>query len=112
MKSFLLPAVCAVSILLLGVIGPASAGDAVAPVVVIIEGSAFVPDTVTIKAGTEVVWRNKDSVPHTITADDGSFDSGSLNQGDEFKRKFIAPGTYKYSCDIHAYMSGNVIVKE
>lgn len=92
-----------------GVMADDPAGG-VAQVVVVIEGSSFSPPVITIKAGTEVVWKNKDASPHTITADDGSFDSGSMSQGGEFRRRFMAPGTVSYSCDIHAYMSGKVEV--
>jgi plastocyanin len=86
-----------------------SAGDS--EVMVSIEGSAFSPEVVTVKAGTVVVWKNKDAAPHTITADNGSFDSGTLSQGAEFRKKFDTPGIFRYSCDVHAYMSGRVEVK-
>lgn len=90
---------------------PAKAGTpASSPAVIVIEGSSFNPASITVKAGTEVIWKNKDSSPHTVTADDGSFDSGSLNQGEEFRRKLVKTGTLSYSCDIHAYMSGKIVV--
>lgn len=79
-------------------------------VVIIIEGSSFTPASVTVKAGTEVIWKNRDAAPHTVTADDGSFDSGSLGQGEEFKKKLTKPGTLSYSCDIHGYMSGKIVI--
>jgi plastocyanin len=92
--------------------GVSAAEDAAPSVVfVTIEGSAFSPQVVKVKAGTEVVWRNMDTSPHTVTADDGSFDSGTLAKGDEYKRKFTSAGKFKYSCDIHAYMSGTVEVE-
>ncbi|MHB8881119.1 MAG: cupredoxin domain-containing protein [Thermodesulfovibrionales bacterium] len=86
-------------------------GPADGPVIVVIDGSAFSPEVATVKVGGEVVWKNKDAAPHTITADDESFDSGSLNQGDEYRRKFTKAGTVKYSCGIHAYMSGKIEVR-
>lgn len=104
-----------ISVMLLFTVFGATAGgeDAgVTPVIIFIEGSAFSPEVATIRVGSEVVWRNKDASPHTITADDGSFDSGALNQGEEFSRKFTSPGTIKYSCDIHAYMSGRIEVRQ
>ncbi|HMA36269.1 MAG TPA: plastocyanin/azurin family copper-binding protein, partial [Chloroflexia bacterium] len=39
----------------------------------------FAPAEITIPAGTTVTWTNKDPAKHTITADNGSFDSGSLD---------------------------------
>lgn len=84
------------------------------PVMVVIDGSAFKPETVSVKVGGEVVWKNMDVSPHTITADDGSFDSGTLGQGEEYRKKFTftSSGTIKYSCDIHAYMSGRIEVRQ
>jgi len=43
-----------------------------------------------------VQWTNNDSVPHTVTADDGSFRSRNLNPTDEFTWTFTAPGNYTY----------------
>jgi plastocyanin len=100
-------------IILIAPYGASAAEEGTGPsvVVVTIEGSAFSPEVAVVKAGTEVVWKNKDSSPHTVTADDGSFSSGSLSQGEEFRRKFTTPGTFTYSCEVHAYMSGKVEVK-
>jgi plastocyanin len=96
-------------IVVFGFSAPAAAEDSSA--LVTIEGSSFSPEVVTIKAGGEVVWKNKDAAAHTVTADDGSFDSGSLGQGDEFKQKFPSAGTITYSCDNHAWMKGKIEVR-
>src|SRR4051794_845583 len=42
----------------------------------------FMPETVTVKAGAKVTWMNSDDTSHTATADDGSFDTGTLDKGD------------------------------
>lgn len=81
------------------------------PAVVMINGSAFSPEKIAVTAGAEVVWKNNDTAPHTVASDDGSFDSGTMNQGDVFKRKFEKPGTYAYSCGNHAWMTGVVEVR-
>lgn len=78
---------------------------------VVIDKFAFSPDVIRIKAGTEIIWKNKESTDHTVTADDGSFDSGPLGQGGEFKKKFTKPGTYSYACGMHPFMSGKVVVE-
>jgi len=96
-------------IVMFGLSAPAAAEDPA--VLVTIEGGSFSPEVITIKAGGEVVWKNKDAAVHTVTADDGSFDSGALNQGDEFKRKFLSAGTITYSCDNHAWMKGKIEVR-
>jgi len=73
----------------------------------------FNPPTFTVVIGINntVVWTNDDSVPHTVTADDGSFSSGNLNPGDSYSFTFITPGTYAYHCNYHSWMKGTVIVK-
>ncbi|HME82070.1 MAG TPA: cupredoxin family copper-binding protein [Candidatus Eremiobacteraceae bacterium] len=78
---------------------------------VVIDGYAFKAPKVTIVAGTAVVWKNQDDDPHTVTADDGSFDSKGLGQGDTFRYVFVKPGTYPYHCSAHPYMKGVVIVE-
>lgn len=78
---------------------------------VTIEGFAFNPREVKIKAGGTVTWQQKDSAPHTVTSDDGEFDSGSLSQGDSWSFTFEKPGIYKYHCEIHPSMKAKVIVE-
>jgi plastocyanin len=75
-----------------------------------IDGYAFKAPKITIPSGTAVVWKNMDDDPHTVTADDGSFDSKGLGQGDTFRRVFSKPGTYPYHCSAHPYMKGVVVV--
>jgi plastocyanin len=82
-----------------------------------VENSAFNPKQLTIKTGTTVVWTNKDVTVHTVTADDNSFDSGNLNQGNTFQFTFTKPGTYLYYCKLHGGpngkgMSGTIVVSD
>jgi plastocyanin len=86
--------------------------------VMIITGSsglAFSPASLTIKAGTTVVWKNTTSVSHTVTSDDGkSFDSGSANPiapGATFSFTFNTAGTFAYHCAIHPFMMATIIVQ-
>jgi copper-containing nitrite reductase len=67
--------------------------------------------TVVIGVNNTVVWTNKDSVPHTVTAVDKSFDSGNMNAGDAFTYTFTTAGTYQYTCSYHPWMKGTVVVK-
>lgn len=62
----------------------------------------FSPASLTVPSGTTVTWTNKDSFDHTVTADDGSYDSGNLAQGKTWSHTFNAPGTYHYYCKPHA----------
>jgi hypothetical protein len=57
-----------------------------------------------------VTWSNAGQDEHTVTADDNSFDSGNLDPGDGFSWYFSTAGTYSYTCGLHAWMQGKVIV--
>lgn len=89
----------------------------------------FDPETITIKVGDSVTWTTVGTVPHTSTGDpskaanaanvslpDGAepWDSGMMNQGEEFTYTFQVPGEYKYICIPHelAGMLGTVVVEE
>jgi plastocyanin len=69
------------------------------------------PETVTVKAGSKLEFTNKDSAAHTATAQDSSFDTGTLNQGDSATVTLDKPGTYDYYCRFHAFMKASVVVK-
>lgn len=71
---------------------------------------AFEPETVTIPAGTTVTWRNDGDRTHTVTADDGSFDSGRLDPGESFSFTFTEAGAYAYFCGFHPEMQGTIEV--
>jgi|ERR1700680_1772639 len=83
-----------------------------APTRLTIENYTFKAATITVTAGTTVVWKNLDDDPHTVTAVDGSFDSKGLAQGDTFTHLFSKPGKYSYYCKVHPMMRGTIIVKE
>ncbi len=76
-----------------------------------ISGFAFQPQNVTVVPRATITWTNNDSVPHTVTADDGSFDSGTLSPGASFTHAFASAGTVSYHCNIHPSMHGTVVVK-
>jgi len=68
-----------------------------------------------VAVGTTVEWRNDGRNKHTVTADDGSFDSGNMEPGAEFSRTFDKPGVYRYYCVYHGSpggigMAGMVVV--
>jgi len=105
---------------------PASAGQqgASSPkisAVSIVQGSganasiaqSYSPDPVTVVIGVNntVTWTNNDSAPHTVTANDGSFDSGNMAPSATFTFTFTTPGTYHYHCIYHPWMVATVIVK-
>ena len=81
---------------------------------VAVQDFAFAPATVTIAAGTSVVWEvRKDPEQHTVTpVEVGSFTgSGQLFPGDDYAVRFTDPGRYDYVCSLHPFMTGTVIVE-
>jgi plastocyanin len=73
----------------------------------------FVPQSITIKTGDTVTFKNTGKVPHTATADDSSYDFTPLNPGDsKTTPAFTKPGTYTYKCSYHATlgMTGTIVV--
>ena len=71
---------------------------------------AFQPKTLEVPVGTTVTWTNQDAIQHSVTATDGSFDSGLFTQGGTFAQTFEQPGTYAYFCARHGSMQGEVKV--
>jgi len=88
-----------------------AAGDNGAPSgMVVIKDLAFNPATTNARVGQDVVWHFADNgTAHTVTADNGSFDSGKRSSGD-YHIAFPKPGVYSYHCAIHSQMKGKVTV--
>lgn len=82
-----------------------------APLTVDTKNFAYSPDPLTVNVGDTVTFKNSDTASHTVTAADGSFDSGNMDQGATWKHVFKKAGTYKYICKYHSYMSGTIVVK-
>ena len=81
---------------------------------VAVQDFAFAPATVTVAAGTSVVWEvRNDPEQHTVTpVEVGSFaGSGQLFAGDDYAVRFPDPGRYDYVCSLHPFMTGTVIVE-
>ena len=76
-----------------------------------IDQFAFIPQRITVKAGTTVTWINEDDAPHTVASSDKLFKSKALDTGDEFSFTFTTPGTYAYFCSVHPHMTGAVVVE-
>ncbi len=78
---------------------------------VTIQNFAFAPKALTVPVGTRVTWTNKDTATHTVTATNHAFDSNDLQTGKSFSYTFTKAGTYSYLCEIHPYMTAQVIVQ-
>jgi plastocyanin len=71
---------------------------------------AFEPASILVQAGDIVTWTNLGAGPHTVTTDDGSFDSGPLVPGSCVSQGFPAAGLVTYHCAFHPQMIGAVTV--
>jgi plastocyanin len=72
--------------------------------------TAFIPEQVSISAGTTVRWVNNSSIPHTVTSNDGLFDE-FLEVNETFSFTFNTSGTFLYVCTLHPGMDGVVTVE-
>jgi plastocyanin len=91
---------------------PAPSGEVARAEKVKIVEFVYGPDPVTIQTGGKVIWQNEDTAPHTATADDGSFDTGTIERGKIKAETFKQAGTFTYFCEIHPTMHGTVEVVE
>lgn len=72
----------------------------------------FSPESIEIAAGTTVTWTNETDVAHTVSGSDLSFDdSGYIEPGQSFSQTFSDPGTYRFKCDPHPWMTGQIVMK-
>jgi plastocyanin len=73
-------------------------------------GSFFIPSFVNVSKGVKVTWTNKDYIPHTATAADGSFDTKPMLTGQSVSEIINATGISAYYCKIHPWMIGIIQV--
>ena len=76
-----------------------------------IENVQYNPAHVTVHRGDRIVWVNKDLFPHTVTATDKAFDSGSIDVSRSWTWVANKPGTFSYACTFHPTMQGSIEVK-
>jgi plastocyanin len=92
--------------------GSSSTAAPTAPETIVIKNFAFEPASLTVAPGAKITVINEDQAPHTVTANDKSFDTGTIAGG---KRAEVSapskPGNYPYICSIHQYMVGTLTVK-
>jgi plastocyanin len=69
-------------------------------------GLKFSPATLNVRRGTEVLFDNDDIAPHTVTADSGPTDSGTLSPGKSFR--FVVNERFVYHCSIHPSMKATI----
>jgi plastocyanin len=79
-------------------------------VTVEIDDHTFDPSQLDVGAGTTVTWTNEDTEAHTVTADNGLFDSGVIEPGQSYSTWLGGSGTVLYHCELHPDMKGSVVV--
>jgi plastocyanin len=77
-----------------------------------IENFTFVPQRLTVKAGTTVTWTNADDIPHAVASTTKAFKSKVLDTNDKFSFTFTNAGVYEYFCSLHPHMTGTIVVEE
>jgi len=77
-----------------------------------IRAMKFTQERIEVAAGTTVRWTNNDQLQHSVTVNDGSWDSGLINPGGSWTHTFTQPGEYSFHCTPHPFMKGVVVVRQ
>jgi plastocyanin len=87
------------------------------PFLVVTVGTTFVPDSITVPAGSTVDWirlngaiDQYDNGAHNVVFSNGMASSGTMAQYDTYSYTFNTPGSFEYDCTFHATMQGTVVV--
>jgi plastocyanin len=78
---------------------------------VTIANFAYKPAKLTITVGTVIIWKNMDTVSHTVTSNDGKTFNHVISPGGTYRFKFTKAGKYAYHCTFHPFMTAQIIVK-
>jgi len=90
--------------------GAAKTASTAAATTITIHNFSFHPPTLTVKAGTTITVKNSDDTDHTVTALDGSFNTGPIPGGKSATFTVAKAGTFPYHCNIHNYMTATIQV--
>jgi plastocyanin len=88
----------------------AATGSAAAPDTVVIKDFSFSPKPITVKTGSTITVINDDNTTHTLTANNGAFDTGDVGGGRDGRITVDRAGTFAYHCTIHTFMTGTARV--
>ena len=86
---------------------PAPAADAE----VEIDQFAFVPQRITVKAGTDRDLDQRGRRPTHRRLEQQALQVEGARHRDKFSFTFTTPGTYAYFCSVHPHMTGTVVVE-
>jgi plastocyanin len=79
--------------------------------VTIVDRAFNPPSGVVIAPGDSVLWTNSGALDHTVTSNDGIWDSGIVTPTLTFTYTFTQTGTFRYHCEIHSSMTGRIVVQ-
>jgi plastocyanin/uncharacterized membrane protein len=77
---------------------------------VIMKAIHFLPAELSVHPGETIEWKNEDIFAHTVTANDGSFDSGLIQPGSTWKMTVKNAGPLGYHCRPHPNMAAKLVV--
>jgi plastocyanin len=100
---------CVLALLVVGAHASAQGGTAGPTAVVTIYHFGYHPQTLVVRPGTLVRFVNHDRVAHVTSA--ASFGSKYVDYGQSWSHRFLKPGVYHYTCGLHPYMAGTIVVK-
>src|SRR5204862_4891763 len=75
-----------------------------------IVSGGYAPNPINISVGSSVTWMNNDTVAHSVVADGGSFSSGAIAPGGQYRYAFPSAGTFTYPAGANPSMVGLVNV--
>lgn len=78
---------------------------------VMIKDMVFSIPEVKITMGESIKWVNTDLVPHTVTADDHTFDSKTIDPGKSWIYQPKKIGKFSYKCSFHPTMKASLSVQ-
>ena len=76
-----------------------------------IQAFSFQPQRTVVSPGDTIVWINRDIVPHTVTANGGTWESQTLEEGQSLKVVVEQNGVYSYFCEFHPHMTGELATR-
>ena len=78
---------------------------------VLMKDFKYQPSILAVKVGDTIEWKNADIVPHTVTAVDKTFDSGTISPGHSWKFIVRTAESVNYFCTLHPNMRAKLIVQ-
>lgn len=82
-----------------------------AATVVVIKQMHFDPQEISVKVGGALEWKNDEIFTHTVTVDDGSFDSGPIAPGRSWKMTANHVVKIAYHCRPHPNMTAQLVAQ-